>query len=144
MKSIIVVPGLAGTIEPYGMYTAIQIMTNEAWINNRTARYDMGAIKLSKDVTHSDVLVPTLADANEATVCGYPGDRDRGIFQYRMRDAIRKKGGQFFYQIDSFGGQSGSPILQNNECAIGIHNYGGCDNKGSDLYEKFVDEVNNW
>ena len=104
----------------------------------------MGAIKLSNDVTHSDVLIPTLADANEVTICGYPGDRDQGIFQYKMRDAIRKRDGRFFYQIDTFGGQSGSPVLQNNELAIGIHNYGGCDNKGSDLYQEFVQAVDGW
>ena len=144
MHSIIVVPGLAGTFEPYGRYIADSMLATKDWINDRSRRYDMGAMKLSQDVNHSDVLTPKLTDANEVTVCGYPGDRDRGFFQYKMRDAIRKSKGQFLYQIDTYGGQSGAPLLQDNSQAIGIHNYGGCDNRASDLYKGFIDDVNAW
>ena len=89
-------------------------------------------------------LTPTLSDTNEGTVCGYPGDRERSLFQFKMRDAVSKRDGRFFYQIDTFGGQSGSPLLRDNHRAIGIHNYGGCDNRASDLYQEFVDGVASW
>lgn len=144
MDSIEVVPAQAGRKKPYGSYAAIEMMATKDWINKRSKRFDMGAIKLARQVSHSRVLIPTLADANEANVCGYPGDRDRGLFQFSMRDAIRKHGGRFFYQIDTFGGQSGAPLLQRSSQAIGIHNYGGCDNSGSDLYGDFVDAIENW
>lgn len=144
MDSIIVIPGMAGTVEPYGRYVSEDMSATNGWIKNRSRRYDMGAIKLSAQVSHSDVLTPTLADSAEGTVCGYPGDRDRSIFQYKMRDAVSKRNGRFFYQIDTFGGQSGSPLLRDNHRAIGIHNYGGCDNKASDLYQEFIDGVARW
>lgn len=144
MESIIVVPGKAGSAEPFGRYTSESLIATTAWINDRSRRFDMGAIKLSSNVSHSDFLVPTLSDADAATVCGYPADRDTGIFQYKMRDSIDKTNGRFFYQIDTFGGQSGGPVLQNNRKAIGIHNYGGCDNSASDLYPEFVDAINEW
>lgn len=144
MKSIIVVPGKAGTIEPYGRYTAEALLTLEPWIDDQSARYDMGAIKLSSSVNHDDFLSPTLSDADTVTLCGYPSDRDRGEYQYRMRDDVRKTDGRFFYYIDSHGGQSGAPLLRNNSIAIGIHNYGGCDNSGSDLYRGFIDYVERW
>ena len=35
-------------------------------------------------------------------------------------------------------------LFRDNHRAIGIHNYGGCDNKASDLYQKFIDEVAHW
>jgi glutamyl endopeptidase len=144
MQSIIVIPGKSGLLEPYGRYTAERAFASSEWIANRSVRHDMGAIKLRSAVNHSDVLKVTTTDANEASVCGYPGDRDTGIFQYRMRDMVRKHDGRFFYQIDTFGGQSGAPLLANSETAIGIHNYGGCDNKASDLTQRFIDRIDAW
>lgn len=144
MRGITVVPGKSGTTEPFGRYRAARVYAASAWVNGGSTRYDMGAIKLSQDVNHTDFISVTTADANEATVCGYPGDRDRGMFQYRMRDTIRKQSGRFHYQIDTFGGQSGAPLLKNASTAIGIHNYGGCDNAASDLTQAFIDRVDNW
>ena len=144
MQSITIVPGLAGPNEPYGRYSARDLLSNEAWVEDGSLRYDMGAILLSENVVHTDFLSPTLDDADVGTVCGYPADRDQGVFQYRMHDAVSKRNERFFYQIDTFGGQSGSPLLRGRSRAIGIHNYGGCDNKASDLYREFVDAVNSW
>lgn len=144
MKSIIVVPAKSGPKEPFGRYKAAKMYATKEWVNNASTRYDMGAIKLTKDVKHSDVISVTTTDANEASVCGYPGDRDTGIFQYRMRDMVTKKNGRFYYQIDTFGGQSGAPLLTNAHTAIGIHNYGGCDNKASDLTNAFIDKIDTW
>lgn len=144
MESIIVVPAKSGNSEPFGRYTAASMLTTNGWVENRSQRYDMGAIKLSSNVSHNSYLIPSLADANSATVCGYPADRDTGIFQYKMLGSVTKRGDRFFYQIDTFGGQSGCPVLENNNRAMGIHNYGGCDNSGSDLYQQFLDDVNKW
>lgn len=144
MSSIIVVPAKSGALEPFGRYTAASMIAADGWIKNRSQRYDMGAIKLSSNVSHPDFLKPSLADVNNATVCGYPGDRDAGIFQYKMLGSVSKREERFWYQIDTFGGQSGCPVLENSGRAIGIHNYGGCDNSGSDLYQQFLDEVAKW
>ena len=144
MTSIIVVPGQSGFSKPYRSYTATELLTTRGWRDENSRRYDMGAIKLASDVNHSDFLVPTLSDTDTVTVCGYPGDRDAGKFQYKMHDTVRKEGGRFFYNIDTFGGQSGSPLLRSSSISMGIHNYGGCENSGSDLYPKFIEFVNNW
>ncbi|MDJ0719384.1 MAG: trypsin-like serine protease [Prochloraceae cyanobacterium] len=144
MDSIIVVPAKSGNSEPFGRYTSSDLVAANGWINDRSKRYDVGAIKLSSNVSHSDFLNPSISDSDAATVCGYPGDRDTGIFQYKMRDSIQKRDGRFFYQIDTFGGQSGGPVLRNNGIAIGIHNYGGCDNSASDLYQGLIDFVEEW
>ncbi len=144
MESIIVVPGKSGLNEPYARYYASDLSATRGWIENGSHRYDMGAIKLSSNVSHNDVLLPTLADPSTGEVCGYPADRDTGIFQYKMADTLSKNGGQFKYLVDTFGGQSGSPLLQNRIKAVGIHNYGGCPNSSSDLYQGFIDGINNW
>jgi V8-like Glu-specific endopeptidase len=144
MRSITVVPGKSGLREPFGRYKAVRVYAASEWVNSGSVRYDMGAIKLSQVVSHSDFIDVTTADANEATVCGYPGDRDQGLFQYRMRDSIRKSAGRFRYQIDTYGGQSGAPLMKNSSVAIGIHNYGGCDNAASDLTPDFINKIENW
>lgn len=150
MDSIIVVPGLSGLSEPYGRYTSIDMLSLEGWTETgnpeswSARRCDMGAIKLSSNVSHNDFLKPILSDVDSVTVCGYPADRSAGILQYKMRDTIRKARGRFFYYIDTMGGQSGSPLLKNSSEAIGIHNYGGCENSGSDLFAEFIKAVNNW
>ena len=144
MDSIVVIPGMSGKNAPYGRYTADRLLAARGWTVNKDPRYDMGAIKLDGAVAQALVLEPSLTDVSEGTVCGYPGDRDRGVFQYKMRDALRKDQGRFFYMLDTYGGQSGSPVLRDNRRAIGIHNYGGCENSGSDLYKGFVDAVKNW
>lgn len=144
MTSIIVVPALSGLTEPYGRYQAVAITATRGWVEGGNHRYDMGAIKLSSSVSHSDLIKPSLGDPNRGEVCGYAGDRDTGIFQYRMEHSLVKVGGQFKYEIDTFGGQSGSPLLQNSVIAVGIHNYGGCPNAASDLYQSFIDTIDVW
>jgi len=99
---------------------------------------------LKSKVTHDSFLIPSLEDASVGQVCGYPADRDNGIFQYKMEDNLSKINGRFYYELDTYGGQSGSPLLKSKYVAIGIHNYGGCPNKSSDLYQEFIDGVNQW
>ena len=144
MKSITVIPGKSGYIEPYGRYEAIKLAATRGWIEQGSYRFDMGAIKLGTSVNHSEFLLPKLADPSRGEVCGYPGDRDTGLFQYKMDDVLSKQGGQFKYMLDTFGGQSGSPLLENRIYSVGIHNYGGCPNSASDLYPEFISYVDSW
>lgn len=141
MESIIIVPGKNGPSEPYGRYTAGNIAAVRGWTEERSERYDMGVIKLSSNVSHSGRIQMELANSDRATVCGYPGDRDQGVLQYQMEDILSHAGGRFSYTIDTFGGQSGGPLLKNATSAIGIHNYGGCPNRASDLYQRFIEGV---
>jgi len=144
MESIIVIPAKSGLSEPYGRYHAMGLSATRGWVEDGSVRYDMGAIKLDKPVTHNSFITPCLDDPSAGEVCGYPADRDSGIFQYRMSDTLLKQSGRFLYQADTFGGQSGCPLLKNRSHGIGIHNYGGCPNSSSDLYQGFIDGIINW
>lgn len=143
-ESIIVIPAKSGLSEPYGRFEAISLAATEGWLDNKSTRYDMGAIKLNKPVPFEQFLKPSITDANYGNICGYPADRDNGLFQYEKDDPLEKVLGRFKYYADTFGGQSGCPLLKNRTEAIGIHNYGGCPNNSSDLYESFINEVANW
>ena len=144
MDSITVVPGMSGHDRPFGRFAAQDVVACGAWLDHRSRRFDVGAIKLSGGVRHQDFLTPSLQDSDNVTVCGYAGDLDTGIFQYRMSHPASKVDGRFYYSIDTFGGQSGAPVLKNSDTAIGIHNYGGCPNSGSDLFEELIAFVNAW
>ncbi len=143
-ESIIVIPAKTGFSEPFGRYEAVNIAATEGWINSRSTRYDMGAIKLNKPVPFNQFLKPAITDANNGNICGYPADRDNGLFLYEKNGPLEKVSGRFRYYADTFGGQSGGPLLKNSTEAIGIHNYGGCPNKSSDLYDSFISEIDNW
>lgn len=143
-KSIIAIPGKSGLVEPYGRYNAVSIMTTKGWIEKSSTHLDMGAIKIDREVSHNSFITPSFEDSSYGEICGYPADRDNGLFQYRMSDNLNKIDGRFYYQADTFGGQSGCPLLKDRSVAIGIHNYGGCPNKSSDLYEDFISGARNW
>ncbi len=144
MKSIVVIPAKAGLNEPFGRYKAIEVAATEKWVKDKSVRYDMGAIKLDRPVPFNEFIIPKLADSDKGVVCGYPADRDNGLFQYKMEDYLQKESGRFNYFADTFGGQSGGVILKNRREGIAIHNYGGCPNNASDLYHGFIEEVANW
>jgi V8-like Glu-specific endopeptidase len=141
MESIIVVPGKNGASEPYGRHFANKIAAVRDWIENKSERYDMGVILLNSNVDHSGRIQMELTDSDRGKISGYPADRDRGIFQYTMENTLQNIDGRFHYSIDTYGGQSGCPLLKNSSTGIGIHNYGSCPNKASDFYQKFIDEV---
>ena len=110
-QSIIVVPGLSGHMEPYGRYTSSHLVTTQAWINEGSRRYDMGAIKISGTVSHNDFITPMLRNADAADVCGYPGDREQGIFQFHMAGNVLHANGVFRYQIDIIWRSEWSPVI---------------------------------
>ena len=62
-------------------------------------------------------------------VSGYPGDKEFGRFQYFASSKIDKVlSSRFFYEADTYGGQSGGPVWFQNAAdqpvVIGIHSYG--------------------
>jgi V8-like Glu-specific endopeptidase len=109
--------------------------TVQAWYEQQNSDYDYGVIHLDQPVGNETgwfaVAVKDDAALKDAlvNVSGYPGDRDFGKFQYfhasRIQDVTQQR---FFYDVDTFGGQSGAPAwieIENNEPqVIGIHSYG--------------------
>ncbi len=55
--SIIVIPGKCGYSEPYGRYEATELMATQGWIDGASPRYDMGAIKIDRPVSHNSLLL---------------------------------------------------------------------------------------
>lgn len=102
---------------------------------------DYGAIVLD-DHSLGDALghFDTLALDEDAlrqspvAICGFPFDRDGAMRQYVHEDTISNVSAtRLVYTIDTFGGQSGSPIFMpsRNFAVVGIHNSGDSDEANS-------------
>ena len=118
--SITVVPGMdssATTTEPYGRQTSTSFRSVEGWTNSGLGEYDYGVIILPNDDLGEDVgtwewrnYTETYLESLTGTITGYPGDKTYGTM-WKDSDPIKNvTANNINYQIDTAGGQSGSPI----------------------------------
>ena len=135
-NSIKLMPGRDGTEKPFGTVTSTRFSTTDVWLNDQNADFDIAAIHLDTPVgeergwfqiasLEDDVLQGFMVN-----VSGYPGDRGGGTEQWWARNRIRAvTQRRIFYDVDTFGGQSGGPafIIEQEGAppvVVGIHAYG--------------------
>jgi V8-like Glu-specific endopeptidase len=136
-RSIQVTPGRDGDDMPFGSATTSRYATVRGWaVDGPNPDYDYGVIILGEDDrlgaetgtfglgSYSDTTLRGLT----ANLSGYPADRGNGEQQWYMPGSIEDVSShQVFYEIDTFGGQSGSAVYRisgGNRFAFGIHAYG--------------------
>lgn len=137
-QSIEVIPAMHGTAAPpYGRMTSTNFKAVDGWVKDGSRDFDYAAIILDDGSIGTRVgnfAVQALADGGlknvVAKVSGYPADRDQATFQYfHERPLVSSTATRLEYDIDTFGGQSGSAIWLDTEelglVAIGIHTTGG-------------------
>ncbi len=155
--SIDVIPGKGGAAEPYGRLAAHSFASVDGWVTGAARDFDYGVIFLDDPAIGTRVgnfEVEAALDGEVARVTarisGYPSDRDRAEFQYyherRLQNVTPTR---LHYDIDTFGGQSGSPIWRQLEAgppvAIGIHTTGGLtSNSGTRISEPVLDNLIRW
>src|SRR4051812_29396066 len=116
--SIDVIPGLSGTLEPYGRVTATRFACVDGWRDEGGRDFDYGVIFLDgSDVGRrvGNFAVEAEADAELvgalSRISGYPADLERATRQYYHERPLKSVSPtRIDYDIDTFGGQSGSPI----------------------------------
>lgn len=128
-------PGRNGAIAPFGSTYATYIYATSGWYNNGDHRYDYGAIKLNAALGNTvgwlgyGVKLDERLAKVKIRIFGYPGDKASGTMWGTRRTIKGVEPQKLYYKIDTYGGQSGSPIygkLSNScqICAFGIHAYG--------------------
>lgn len=141
-RSIEVMPGRDGDELPYGTAVSSSFHSVRGWTEPEeengqpNPEYDYGVIVLDESEalgnqtgwigfgTYSDSTLRSVS----ANLSGYPGDRGNGREQWYMArkvDSVSAR--RVFYDIDTFGGQSGSAVYRikdGSRYAIGIHAYG--------------------
>ncbi len=133
-------PGRDGALAPFGSVAALNWNVRQKWINTQGARHDYGVIRLAEPIGETVGYFGYEYTARNqfyvgkpVTLSGYPGDKygAEAATQWMMSGQIaqaRKR--RLFYSIDTYGGQSGSPVYgvwTRKDCApcvFGIHTYG--------------------
>ena len=161
--SVRVFPGRNAGSGPFGSCAVRRLYTTVGWATLRDERYDYGAIKLACDIGNVTGWFGFFAQTATLTgveqrINGYPDDKR--LTQWRSDDRIvLSQTDQLFYQTDTLGGMSGSPVYQaarvgrfcTGVCAIAIHGYGfhgapphGTNNHGTRITAAVFDNLLAW
>lgn len=155
--SIDVIPGMAGGLEPYGRATSTRFASVDGWRDTGGRDFDYGVIfldgsDLGARVGNFGVEAQPDADLVDAVsrISGYPSDRDRATRQYYHERPLKSVSPtRINYDIDTFGGQSGSPIWRQiagvGAVAVGIHTTGtATGNSGTRITEDVLENLVAW
>jgi glutamyl endopeptidase len=154
VRSIKVMAGRNGSTLPYGSVTSSNLRTVRGWVDNGDEDHDYGAIILNTDLgsrtgwfgfgVYSDATLT----ASVGNISGYPADQPAGTQWYDARriDSVGPR--KVFYDIDTFGGQSGSSVYRivgGNRYAVAVHAYGGATtNSGTRIVTPVYNNMVAW
>jgi V8-like Glu-specific endopeptidase len=134
VKSIKVMPGRNGNTLPYGSVTSTNFRSVHGWTDNGDENYDYGAIIIPTELGNTvgwfgfGVYGDADLTASVGNVAGYPADKPSGTLWYDAHRIASVGPRKIYYDIDTFGGQSGSAlyrIVNGSRYAMGVHAYGG-------------------
>ena len=156
-KSIEVMPARFGNDKPFGKLSATRFSAVDGWTKDSSRDFDYGVIHLESAKVGDEIgnfEVRSFQDSIFKNmllkVSGYPADREQSQFQYfHERPVQQVSATRLFYDIDTFGGQSGSPIWQDTAetgvIAVGIHTTGGItSNSGTRINDDVIDNLISW
>lgn len=135
-KSVTVMPGRNGD-QMQGSSRSSSFSTTDRWMESQDPDFDYAAIHLDEDLgTAAGAFgMAVLPDGDlverMVNVSGYPGSPGGGAHQYFHANRIKAvTPRRVFYDIDTMGGQSGSPVWAyldddtTKPVVVGIHAYG--------------------
>lgn len=154
VRSITVIPGRNGTTQPYGAVVSTSFRTVTGWANSANHEYDYGAILLPTPLgnttgwlgfgAYSDATLL----ASTANISGYPGDKPAGTQWYHARRVTSVGARKVYYDVDTYGGQSGSAvyrIVSGARYAVAVHAYGGAtSNSGTRITSGVYNNLVAW
>jgi V8-like Glu-specific endopeptidase len=154
-QSIQVTPGRNGADRPYGTYNSSELVSVNGWVQDRHIGSDYGAILLAESpgtqigwFGYSVLNDSDLVDGT-GNISGYPSDKENATRQYfHARKIISVRSETLVYDIDTFSGQSGSPVWFNSggqRAVVGIHTYeDGRNNMGTRITNEVAQNLALW
>jgi len=149
-----VIPGRNGTLRPYGTIRSSNFRSVTGWTNDRNRNNDYGAIILNTKIGNTvgyfgyAYKSDSFIKAQTLNLSGYPGDKGGDTQWHHARKAKSVSTRVITYDIDTAGGQSGSPVwyMENgNRYAIGIHTNGhSSGNSATRIVKAVFDNIKNW
>lgn len=126
-------------VNPFGSCAVSDVWAPDQWIDDGNPAHDYSVQQLAGGCDFSETAgsfgLFTLEGHNafagrRLRVEGYPGDKSYGS-RWKMADEVyRNSINTLFYPMDTYGGQSGSPLFKWNRpscggpCSAGVHAYG--------------------
>jgi len=154
VRSIDVMPGRNGSSLPYGKVTSKNLRTVTGWANSGDENFDYGAIIIPTDLGNTTgwfgfgVFSDSDLTSSVGNISGYPGDKPAGTQWYDAHKIASVNPRKVYYDIDTFGGQSGSGvyrIMSGGRYGIAIHAYGGATtNSGTRIVKPVFDNMVAW
>lgn len=126
--------GLNDEVAPFGEVKAVRIYLYKQWIESKDPEFDLALVVLNKEIGHQTGWAGLLCLEDEELkghgvhVTGYPGDKGFKTMWTMENTLARISTRQLYYDIDTFGGQSGGAIWINKwgmPHVVGNHAYGG-------------------
>jgi len=156
-KQIVVTPGRNGSSESMGKFTSRTFRSVSGWVNHKLRDCDYGVIQLAKtDAIPSGMGAFGFANYSDAylkskrlNTAGYPGDKPSGTMWFNGRKAKSVTTRTIVYDIDTMGGQSGSPVwikaANGERIAVGIHTNGATSgNSATRIIKPVFDNIKKW
>jgi V8-like Glu-specific endopeptidase len=150
-----VIPGLRGAERHFGSATGKRFRSVKEWATTRDTGNDYGTIILDDDLgtpVGSWFTFGALEDAQlaqtEANLAGYPQDKGGDTLWYHARTLTMVDETKVYYDIDTYGGQSGSPVwlnLDGKRVVIAIHTTGTVTgNSGTKIRPDVFQNLKTW
>ena len=135
VRSVEVIPGLSDALRPHGSFTGTTFRSVAGWTKSKNRSNDYGAIILPASSRPGATIgffgfatrSMAFLHGSSLNLSGYPSDKggNQQWFMAQRPSLVTPR--VITYTIDTFGGQSGSPVwvLQNGRrYAVGIHTNG--------------------
>lgn len=134
-----VVPGINNSQWAYGHYRVTEILYPQEFDDNGESKYDYAILRVAPDSEgrHIGNRAGILSWSETGTInegvflrtYGYPGDKMSETGKISMWGMVGRSDAYLdpdllFYSMDTFGGQSGSPVLNSVDVMIAVHNAG--------------------
>lgn len=154
VKSIVIKPGRKGFLSmPFGLAESKRVSVAALWKENKDSNYDWGMISTYHSFVgnpgHFNISKVANFSTTNVEISGYPkyiGASESNVVykQYKQNgSAYAYNDNLLIYQITASKGQSGAPIFDNNNTAIGIHSRGGTNyNYGIRLTDENIRTIN--
>jgi V8-like Glu-specific endopeptidase len=150
-KQVNVYPGRNGNVIAHRFHAA-KLDATADWKNQGSAAADYGFIRLNRRTTGLGSFGFGVLQNNEWNdkflhVVGYPGSKSKTMWGH-ARKAKSVSASVIYYDTDTEGGQSGSPVFfmsQGLPVAVGIHNYGDYSaNSATRITKAVFDQIQRW
>jgi V8-like Glu-specific endopeptidase len=156
-RNIEVSPGRNDANRPFGKAMATNFRSVRGWVSDKNRNFDYGAIILPREHGIQSGQIGSFGFGNfsdsflrskRLNTAGYPGDKPAGTAWFHGRTAKSVGSRVITYDIDTAGGQSGSPVWvlkDGKRYVAGIHTNGAMSgNSATRITKPVFDNIKKW